>query len=248
MLFGSEFLDIVIGLIMIYLLLSLLVSSLNELILSVFTSKRGEVLHTAVRTMLSDGFDPAKSSKKQQKEDEANKASAEGIGDLGVKFYEHPLLLKFAKNKPKLKKGEQLNRPSYLHKANFSKILLDLLDDPEALDRSFNTLATRIKERVPEGATRTALLTFVKEAQGDVNKLDALLQQWYDDMMQRASGWYKRHVQKMLLILGLVVSVAVDADTFSIADKLANDPEARQQMVNLANNYIDSQVKADTSA
>ncbi len=248
MLFGSDFLDIVIGLIMVYLLLSLLVSSLNELIMSVFTSKRGEVLHTAIRTMLSDNFDAGNSTKKQQKLDEQNKTTQTGSADLGIKFYQHPLIQKFAKTKPQKGSSASLNRPSYLNKANFSKILLDILDDPNTINRNFNDVAERIKQEVPEGPTRTALLTFVKEAQGDVTKLDQLLQQWYDDMMQRASGWYKRHVQKVLLVLGLVISVLIDADTFSIADKLANDPEARQQMVNLADSYIESQSNIDTEA
>ena len=246
MFFGSEFLDIVIGLIMVYLLLSLLVSSLNELIMSVFTSKRGEVLYTAIRTMLSDDFNPKQSKKKQDKQDKSAKTVDPDKADLGVQFYQHPLIVKFARNKQNSSEDEKHNRPSYLNKANFSKILIDILDDPEAINRDFTQLAERIKAQVPEGPTRTSLLTFVREAQGDVDKLDKLLQQWYDDMMERASGWYKRHVQKVLLILGFVTSVAIDADTFSIADKLANDPEAREKIVQLANTYISSQTKKDT--
>ncbi len=240
MFFGSEFLDIVIGLIMIYLLLSLLVSSINELIMT-YLSKRGKILYTAIRTMLSDNFDPNLHPKKQRKNDLAAKDSE--AEDLGVRFYEHPLVIKFARNHTGRGSSEKSKRPSYLNKANFSKILMDLLDAPDTAKRDFQELSDQVRAKMPEGPTRTALLTFIKEADGKVDKLDQLLQQWYEDMMQRASGWYKRYVQRILLILGLVVSVVTDADTFSIADKLANDPEARMQIVQLAENYVKERTK-----
>ena len=59
-----------------------------------------------------------------------------------------------------------------------------------------------------------------------------------------AGGGYKRRVQWIILGLGLVVAIAVNADTITIANSLSHDMAMRNSLVAAAQEYA----KADQSA
>lgn len=78
---------------------------------------------------------------------------------------------------------------------------------------------------------RTALLTLIDEAQGDVERARRNIEEWYDGMMDRVSGWYKRRTAVLMLLLGFVVAAVVNADTINIANTLARDGALRSSLV-----------------
>ncbi len=57
---------------------------------------------------------------------------------------------------------------------------------------------------------------------------------WYDDSMDRVSGWYKRQVQFTLFFLGIVIAIAFNVDIIKIAGKLSTDKDARDKLVTMA--------------
>jgi hypothetical protein len=62
-------------------------------------------------------------------------------------------------------------------------------------------------------------------AQGD-NKLESFeknLTQFYDDALERSTVWYRKNIRRILLMLGFLLSVAMNIDTIKIAnDALSN--------------------------
>lgn len=103
-----------------------------------------------------------------------------------------------------------------------------------------------LKENAPETwqceiniETRLYLKSLLLEAQYDIEKFRFLLENWFDSTMERATGWYKRYTQLILLIIGLMLSVIFNVDTITIARKLTRDPELREQMVQSANQYLE---------
>ena len=58
--------------------------------------------------------------------------------------------------------------------------------------------------------------------------------EWFDDSMNRVSGWYKRQVQVLLFLIGLGIAIVFNVDTIQIADKLTTDKDARAKIVELA--------------
>jgi hypothetical protein len=58
---------------------------------------------------------------------------------------------------------------------------------------------------------------------------------WYDDNMTRVSGWYKRHVTLFLVALAVVVTLACNINTITLARTLYTNQDARQALVNQAN-------------
>lgn len=86
--------------------------------------------------------------------------------------------------------------------------------------------------------TRSHLTSLLKEANNDLLKFRLLLEQWFDDTMERATGWYKYNVQLLLLIIGFFLAVFFNANTIDIAKKLAVDKDARDKIVDLATTYV----------
>ncbi|MES2631568.1 MAG: hypothetical protein V4669_01280 [Pseudomonadota bacterium] len=61
-----------------------------------------------------------------------------------------------------------------------------------------------------------------------------VLQQVYSDRMERLSGSFKRNAQKSLLVIGMVVAIAVDADTIQMMRRLTTDAPARSALAQLS--------------
>jgi len=85
--------------------------------------------------------------------------------------------------------------------------------------------------------TRSHLSSLLRDAENDVAKFRAQLEQWFDDTMKRATGWYKQKVQFILLLVGLVLAICFNANTISIVKKLSIDKNARDKLVEMAVTY-----------
>ncbi len=91
---------------------------------------------------------------------------------------------------------------------------------------------------LPENSdTKKHLESLLVDAQNDLEKFTFFLEQWFDDTMERARGWFKRRVQYFLFIIGFFLAVSFNANTVDIIKKLSADPEAREQLVQLAIEY-----------
>lgn len=92
--------------------------------------------------------------------------------------------------------------------------------------------------------TLQQLTNLLIDAHEDIDSFTKLLEQWFNDMMGRVSGWYKKQTQWILLGVGMAIAIAGNVDTFKIYSILAKDKTAREQMVNIA---IQSQQKYATA-
>lgn len=246
---GSVALDVVIGLVFIYLLYSLLATILMEII-SNWIGLRARNLKYSIKRMLVDdeftthwfwktkvtayirgiylslidliGIDPPQFKTRRK---------------LFNDFYEQPSI-KY------LSHGGFFSKPSYLSGENFSKALIDTLkknrngqNTVSKIKNGINALARVNKE------TGNHIQSLLDDAQDDLERFKELLENWFDDTQARSIAWFKRNNQTWLLIIGFIMAVGMNADTISIANKLAVDPEARQQMVELAKASIDDNQK-----
>jgi hypothetical protein len=58
--------------------------------------------------------------------------------------------------------------------------------------------------------------------------------------MDRASGWYKRWTQLTIFLIGLLLAIVFNVDTFKIVETLSNDKDARAQLIAIADTYAKS--------
>jgi hypothetical protein len=73
-----------------------------------------------------------------------------------------------------------------------------------------------------------------KPGGGDFSTLQKNIEGWFDDAMDRVSGWHKRRTQVWTLIVAIIFTVSANADTLKIVHHLASDPVLRQAVVESA--------------
>ena len=215
--FGSQILDVAIGMIFVFLLLSLMCSALNEII-EARLKNRAKSLETGIRNLL------------------ANEKLADD-------FYGHALISGLFKNDQK---------PSYIPSRTFALALMNLVAPQPADDHThplgnFREALSQVKDDSPVAPIKQALLALADDAQGDINKLRTNIENWYDDTMDRVSGWYKRRTHTIIIFLGLGIAVAVNADGAYIARNLANDAALRNSLVSAAQAFAQKEKPADSA-
>jgi hypothetical protein len=204
--FGLQVLDIALGLIFVYLLLSIICTAAKELIAG-WLNLRAECLARGIDNLLRD----------------------KGIANLGKKFYEHPLVKSLYKQKSK---------PSYIPARTFALAFLDLIAEAKSdTSLSMADVRGRISDLPPNSEIRKTLLILIDEATDNVQKFRKNIETWFNDAMDRVSGWYKRRTQVIILALAVLVAAVSNADTIHIAKALSNDPALRQAIVAQAQEF-----------
>lgn len=121
-------------------------------------------------------------------------------------------------------------------------ILTRFADEPE------RTVMDRIRDGVaglPAGnPAKRAILRMLVDADGDVDRLRASLERWYDDAMARMGGWYKRRVQLLLLALGAALAIGFNVDTVNLAQVLWRVPAERAAVAEAAGSAAGKNVGA----
>ena len=86
-------------------------------------------------------------------------------------------------------------------------------------------------------ATIPALRTLVEAAGADAVRVRENIEGWFNNAMDRLSGAYKRRTQKIILLMGLGLVCALDADSLKIANALSRDSALRAALVATAQEY-----------
>ena len=242
---NSSILDIVIGLIFIYLLYSLLATIIQEVIASQFAF-RAKILERAVFRMLED---ENKFASKFRSISYLFKKSGNGgaKNSMTYEYYKHPLILF-------LGESDCRGKPAYINKETFSKVIVDLLrgkdvapgDDIKLLiQKSLNDQTTSWGNAKISDQTLSYLKSIWADANGDVGKFKHHLENWFEETMDRASTWYKKHVQFVLFFVGLAISIVFNVDTLKIIERLEKDPKLREQLVQQAEAFQEAHPDLD---
>lgn len=232
-------LDLALGLVFVYLLFSLIVTTLTELV-EAFLKKRGRNLWLGMVDLLHE--DPARA--------EANLARPGGGDSLVARLYHNPRIYALYRGKPKAG-GIVCNLPSYLPPAVFAAALVDELSALGTVDgRKARTeaLLAAIDQHVAEPGLNRYLKQLTEQAKGNLDELSRSIQDWYTTATDRMSGWYTRHARKVALLVGLWVSLLGNLDTLTLARALMTDRDLRQTVVVAAEAYAESAAEATAAA
>uniref|UniRef100_UPI00404AA58B hypothetical protein n=1 Tax=Fulvivirga sp. TaxID=1931237 RepID=UPI00404AA58B len=234
---GSIALDVVIGLVFIYLLYSLLASVIQEIIATNF-SFRAKILEKAILRMLEDEKASTAFSDRLKTWIHLLLPTKIRGEDLSKTFYDHPLIKYLGEDKWN-------SLPAYITANNFSKVLIDILrgdnvkpgDDIRSHIEQWLEFDNDQVDLSKMGSTKKYLRSLWLDAQGDIEVFKKSMEDWFDNMMEHASSWYKQYNQVFLLIIGLFIAVFFNVDTILITKKLSNDPELRAQIIQQADQF-----------
>lgn len=216
-------LDVALGLIFVFLVLSLVCSALMETLSSIL-AWRAAYLKKGLVSLLDE--------------------------DLMNQVFDHPLvnpLVRPARElSPRLASIPVVRRavgwwrreryPSYLPSRTVIAALLDL--DVEARAREAARTVDDAVARVPNERVREALTTLWRDVKERVDKKEDQLaafrksaETWYDDTMARVSGWYRRRVQLVLWCIAITLAVLLNVDSVNLARVFWSDETVRAAVV-----------------
>ena len=64
--------------------------------------------------------------------------------------------------------------------------------------------------KLPNDHLKRALTVLLEEAQQDIANFEEAVEIWFNNTMERVSGWYKRRTQVLLLIWAVVVTIGAN--------------------------------------
>lgn len=111
--------------------------------------------------------------------------------------------------------------PSYLGSTTFRSILLNVISTRDTGD----TLAEKI-DGLPDENLKKILRQLWEEAGHIRENFQDNIEKWYNDVMDRASGWYRRNTVKILLALGLIIAVVFNVDILTVYSRLVQSSQA----------------------
>lgn len=216
----SPAVDTSIGLMMVYLTLSLICTSINEAIAGILRLRARNMFNEVSRV----------------------------LGDATVRdaFWKNSLIRSLSRGEglwnfrtpPTLVPAvTRMKAPSYLDRRDFALALIEALrgidgsasDDKQALN--FAALAEKIDKNSLLAHLPTALGI---DATSTIEETKKALGDWFDQVMERASGVYKRWMSLLSFLVALALTVAMNADTLQIARTFWQDDGVRAAVVETA--------------
>lgn len=251
--------DLIIGLSFVFLLFSLVVTAANEIWLS-FLDRRAAFLQEGLHELLQESSalrtsgwlrtawrrlrpsrKPADSAPGPSPAEE-NAPGAETAapsappGGAVDAIVQHGLV-------SALSRHGTSGQPTYIPADAFVSALLDyvcplvagadrsLADIREALTRRIDTRT--INPRL--GQSLLALLDSTRadidQTRSDLQKFRDAITRWFEDSMNRVTGWYKRYAQTWLFVLAFLLAVGLNVDAIRLAQALYADPKLRDAVV-----------------
>lgn len=216
---GWIMVDVAIGLVLLFMLLSLFCSIFQEAIAS-FLDLRGKNLTAAIARMLgSDGTGTQTAEAK--------------------KVLDHPLVVLLTKGGTKqaapgapaapADAGSTTTAPSYLPSNHFALALISTLNPVREADGTLTLKGLRDSVAAISGndSLKSALSSILDGAENNVDKAIKGIEGWFDATMDRASGWYRRQATRIMFAIGLVLAIIVNADAIQVAVRMSQSEALR---------------------
>lgn len=256
--------DVAIGLILMYLMLSLLCTTVNEYIATKL-SLRANSLSSALEELLDNGtlrtafYDHGLIVGTKRTVATGTQSIANAVTDVAtaatqsIKRLMGPAPVALALQPPVAPAQPPAapaqpaldatkDHPSYLSGNTVALALIGSLTPGTPIPGMADIRAA--VQTLPDSKIRDVLFSCLTEAQNDFGALQKSIATWFDDAMDRLSGAYKRQIQWISMLVGLAVAIAFNADSFHVATTLWKDPDRRAAAVQMAESVAKQSIAA----
>ncbi len=205
--FGSNILDVLIGLFLVYIVLSMMASAVNEYI-SNLMDKRAKDLQSFVKNLFAES------------------AASGAAGKTVANFYSRISVNTQIGSK-------QL--PAYFNKDDFAQALFEVANITINAEQNLKDLRDTITAALPADSPATkVLLNAIDRTDGTREQVSAQIEKWFDGQMDHLRNQYKKWTNYILLGIGLLVALILNVDTIRVTDALLNNPTLRDAVVEQA--------------
>ena len=137
--------------------------------------------------------------------------------------------------KPRL--GARRSLPSYISAKSFGEAVIDLLVPDAAGRTTMTTIQDSLKELPADLPFTTSLQSLATNAANDITRFRTSIEDWYDDHMNRVSGWYKRYVAKITIAVGAILVILLNINTITIGRTLYSNSVVSSAVSMVAANH-----------
>jgi hypothetical protein len=246
---GSAIIDFCIGMMFFYLILTLTCTMINEYLMAHIGKVRKKTLLEGIAGLFYDAEKVNDFYKHHLitglYEDQIRSSTPPSGGTQTTPSNTEP----FKENSiqdcvNRIKETEKIkNLPSYIPSRTFVNTLLDLIAKEKEADPKKRTPPTTSKElrdlvlHIRNTRIQDALLPLI-DAGPDLEKARQNIEKWFDDTMDRVSGWFKKKARARLLFVAIVVCVLLNADSLMVGKMLWQNDALRAAVVKQAESYI----------
>ena len=222
--FNSAVLNLAIGLIFTFLTVSLATGTIVEMIASILTL-RAVTLRKGIGQLLNDP----------------------DFSGLAKDIYTHAAINPRSDGTVASISAGNRKNPAYIDRQLFGQAMLDILkispavanaaNSPSAplgkptvgelktaVDGALTTAATAQGKAAPDDQLQKFLHGIIERSVGDPDKIKAELVAWFDNAMDRVSGWYKRWTQFISIIVALILAAGLNINAVEVAKTLWKQP------------------------
>ena len=194
---GFVLLDVALGVLYIFLAFSLVASAIQEAIAGMLRW-RSAALRAAVQQLLDKKFD-----------DIWDSPFINVLKGPGYRF-------------------NAINRrdPSYIKGSHFAHAVIDKLDLGDKSPREILEHLDATKSDLGE-TLHTWLKTAIKQAGSKADAVETAIATYFDEVMDRVSGWYIRRAKFTLVIIGFCLAATTNFNVFDYSATLFRDQNAR---------------------
>ncbi|TCC93426.1 hypothetical protein EZ428_01245 [Pedobacter frigiditerrae] len=161
------------------------------------------------------------------------------MGIVSSELLKHPQLNKLKENADKL--------PSYIPATNFAMATIDIIAEKSGartndLFADFKNGLTALKNQqantlIKDGLPK--LLETLANSSKDINELQANVEKWFNEYMDRVSGWYKNKYRWVTRIIAICIALAFNLNMVRIIKTIHNDPILKASLVSSAEKLVD---------
>jgi hypothetical protein len=123
--------------------------------------------------------------------------------------------------------------PSYISSRSFAEAVVGMVIPDAAGQTNMGEIQNGIG-RLPDSPMKTSLGSLAVNAGGDIAKFRTSVENWYDDHMDRVSGWYKRRTAWITLGAGVILVLLFNVNAVTIGRALYSDSATRSAVSTVA--------------
>jgi hypothetical protein len=149
-------------------------------------------------------------------------------------FYDHPQIACLQKDLDR--------KPSYIPAANFALAIMDLVaaKAPAKGNTYFATVQSGLQAYSDSGGKIAAVLRNLVDTSADIKELQQKIEDWYNQYMQRVTGWYESHSIVSVRLIALALTLIFNVNVIHLSKVIYQDGQIRSKLVSLAENMSDN--------
>lgn len=233
----NTYIDIAISLILIFLIFSVVVYVLQEVV-AVNLEYRGKMLWKSLAQVL-DGV--VLRGRRALKEAGVNGAAAANTPVTNL-FFNHAQIRSLEK--------DLVTLPSYIPSSNFALTLIDVVAKkaPAPVGNLFADFTAGLPvftaqfAHVAGGNTPRPVVEVLGTLSGiatNITDLQEAIEKWYNEYMNRVSGWYQAHTVFTIRLIAIAITVAFNLNCIRLVKDIGNNSILRANLTGIAVKIVD---------